>query len=363
MSSTQDDDQDNSTIIIEDSDGGNELNRRGGSSVSIGKIILFVAIGLGVLGGIATGAYFYVKSNLNFGGGSQQEFKNRRSYAIAPDGIGSYEPPDLPEVAPVVEAPKQEEKNEIAPPEIIIERPPPSSAVQQVSGEGMPPSLTERRLSSGIKVIGGGREKKAERIPSRQVKVMKNIDYTLVKGAKIPCTLETNIVSEQHGFTSCIVQQDVYSANARLLLIEKGSRVTGEYRRDVRNGDRRLEIIWDRLITPYNVVVQLQSPSTDALGASGVTGEVDNRWMLRIGSALLVSTFSDVLNIAAENSQNAEVIVGTETAKTSQNMAEKILEKNIDLSPIIYIRNGEVINIFVADDIDLSAVYSASNVK
>ncbi|SUO96102.1 TrbI/VirB10 family protein [Suttonella ornithocola] len=136
-------------------------------------------------------------------------------------------------------------------------------------------------------------------------------------------------------------------------------KVTGEYRGDVKNGDRRLQIIWDRLITPYDVVVQLQSPTTDRLGASGITGKVDNRWGLRIGSALLVSIMSDALNIAGKNSKSADVIVESDTADTSNDIAKKILEKNIDLSPIIYLREGEMINIYVADDIDLSSVYNA----
>ena len=118
---------------------------------------------------------------------------------------------------------------------------------------------------------------------------------------------------------------------------------------------------WDRLITPYDVVVQLDSPVTDRLGASGIMGKVDNRWGTRIGSALLVSLFSDALKVLGEKSKSAHVIVDSKTSDTSQDLARQILQNNIDLPPIIYIREGEMINIYVADDIDLSSVYKAEN--
>ena len=100
---------------------------------------------------------------------------------------------------------------------------------------------------------------------------------------------------------------------------------------------------------------------TDRLGASGITGKVDNRWGTRIGSALLVSLFSDALQVLGERSKSAQVIVDSNTSDTSQDLARQILQNNIDLPPIIYIREGEMINIYVADDIDLSSVYKAEN--
>lgn len=192
-----------------------------------------------------------------------------------------------------------------------------------------------------------------------KVRMIENIDYTLLKGTIIPCVLETNIVSEQPGFTRCVISQDVYSENARMLLIEKGTKVTGSYDSNVANGNSRLQIIWDRLVTPYHITVDLNSPTTDRLGASGIRGKVDNRWGTRIGSALLVSLISDALTIAADNSKDSQVIVESDTASTSQSLAERILDKNINLNPIIYIQEGTILNIYVADDIDFSELFEA----
>lgn len=358
----------NGGIIIEESTDNSALNSGSGRiKTSSGKLAVLIALGvslpaLGIFGG-----FNYIKSNLHFGGDDAPKTKTTRTYHSAPESIGKFIPPELPKAE---KTPEPIAAVAIEPePEPIVIRPG-EAAPAAVPTANPQDEVRTKRLTSGINAytatvsttvntVNAANPAENANTADRRVKLMANIDYTLVKGTKIPCVLETNIISEQDGFTSCVISQDVYSGNARILLLEKGTRVTGEYSGSVKNGDSRLQVIWDRLITPYDIAVQIKSPSTDRLGASGVTGKADNRWGLRIGSALLVSLISDALSIAGDKSDSAAVIVDSNTADTSQSLAEKILEKNIDLSPIIYIREGEVINIYVADDIDLSAVYQA----
>lgn len=340
-------------------------NQTGGKKVSPAKILLIILLALLVLGGGAFAAFKFITGSFDFLDSNDAPSKRQRSWTAAPDDIGKFELPPPP--TPVEKVEETLIEDESAAPEPLIIETMETMPVQQApaeSNEEQPPSLKERRLGATVRPYNAPQTTAStETVPTRQVKLMRNIDYMLIKGTKIPCTLETTIISEQQGFTSCIINQDVYSGNARVLLIEKGTKVTGEYSGSVKNGDRRLQIIWDRLITPYDVVIQLDSPVTDRLGASGATGEVDNRWGLRIGSALLVSLFSDALEITANNSKSAEVVVESDASKTSQGLAKEILDNNINLPPIIYIKEGQMLNIYVADDIDLSSIYRAQKVK
>lgn len=347
--------QNNNTIDIVESDNDALNSVESSNRPSIVKFLFIVLVALLLLVGVLYGGYRFIASHFN--GGESAQHKHQRKWTAPPDTIGRYTPPSLP---PVPTEPPAEEKPAEEPAEVTLVPPPINTqeAPPPVGNEPETETLRERRLGSGVRSYTEPALPDVEKTrPSRQVKLMREIDYTLIKGTKIPCTLETNIVSEQQGFASCIISQDVYSGNARILLIEKGTKVTGEYQGDVKNGDRRLQIIWDRLITPHDIVIQLDSPSTEQLGASGVTGKVDNRWGTRIGSALLVSLMADALQVLGDNSQNADVIVDSKTADTGEGLAKEILNKNINLSPIIYIREGEMINIYVADDIDLSTVY------
>lgn len=356
---TETDEQAQGGIVIDDVEESKieELNSGAGRvKIAPGKLIALLLVAVLILGGGLTGGLSYIMHKFGLGHKKAEATKTTRTYSAAPPGIGKLLPP-----APM---PKTEEKVEPTP--IVIR---PGAENTNTATETKTDETITKRLGSGLKSYSSSDTTPKSANASNtegsvdtqsRVKLMKNIDYTLIKGTNIPCTMETNVISEQSGYTSCVISQDVYSGNARVLLIEKGTRVTGEYiNEDVKNGDKRLSIIWDRLITPYDIAVQIKSPSSDRLGASGVTGKVDNRWGTRIGSALLVSLISDALEIAGKNSDKAQVIVDSKTSDTSQDIAKQILKKNIDLNPIIYIREGEMINIYVADDIDLSSVYQA----
>lgn len=350
-----------SGVVIEDIDDKEALSSNTGNAKLSGKkLITFGVVAAIVLVGGGLTAYGMIKNQFS-SGDDKKTNTVVRNFTTPPQQIGKL---DMP-------APKPAPKAEVTPDAPLAEDVPVRPGVPQplpVAPEDDKDSITSRRLAAELKTdtqaSNAGANADSQETPaavevSSNVKLMKNIDYTLLKGTQIPCVLETNIVSEQDGYTSCVISQDVYSGNARVLLLEKGTRVTGQYHGDVDNGDRRLGIMWDRLVTPYDIAVKLNSPTTGRLGASGITGKVDNRWWTRIGSALLISLISDSLSIAGDNSDNADVVVDSDTAQETKTIAGKILDKNIDLPPIIYIKEGQQINIYVANDIDLSSVYNA----
>lgn len=57
-----------------------------------------------------------------------------------------------------------------------------------------------------------------------------NRNYIITMGTSIPCILETAINSDQQGFASCIVSRDILSDNGRVVLLDKGTQIVGEYR-------------------------------------------------------------------------------------------------------------------------------------
>lgn len=273
-----------------------------------------------------------------------------RSVEEVPDNIGK-----IPETPPEPEPVAVDDTQVNDTPKDTPQETTQSVVVSEDNNQPKPPSLKDRRLAGGN--MQTNPQNATQQAAAVSVRMLKNMDLTLIKGTKIPCVLENNIVSEQDGFTSCVVSHDIYSGNAKTLLIEKGSKVTGMYSGSVKNGNTRLQIIWDRIITPYDLAIDLNSPSTDRLGASGVTGKVDNRWGLRIGSALLVSLISDTMEVIADRNKKSTVFVDSETKDTSQDIAEKVLDKYINLPPIIYIEEGKTIQIYAQQDIDFSSVY------
>src|SRR3546814_15747717 len=94
--------------------------------------------------------------------------------------------------------------------------------------------------------------------------MLPNRNFLITAGTLIPCILQTAINSGQPGYTSCLIPRDVYSENGRVVLMEKGTRVLGEYRGGIQQGQNRLFVLWTRAVTPQGVRIDLASPVADA---------------------------------------------------------------------------------------------------
>lgn len=196
--------------------------------------------------------------------------------------------------------------------------------------------------------------------PRAQAGLLGNRNLLLAKGTLLDCVLNTAINSTIPGMVSCTLTRNVYSDNGKVLLLERGSQVTGEFGGRVRTGQTRIYVLWNRIKTPKGVVVNLDSPGSDALGRSGVDGDVDRHWGERIGNAFLLSLIQDAIGYAATrgNNQNgSQQMFFQNTQQAGDNMATTILKDSLQIPPTITKKQGERVAIFVARDLDFSAVY------
>jgi type IV secretion system protein VirB10 len=192
--------------------------------------------------------------------------------------------------------------------------------------------------------------------------VLGNRSLMLPRGSSFTCALKNRVISAQAGFVGCQVMRDVFSDNGKVLLVPRGSHLDGEYKvTQVRPGTTRIPVLWTRLRTPDGVTVDLDSPATGGLGESGSDAYVDNRWIERIGAALLVSVIEDSINIVVNNStappSGSNTVVFQGTAQTASKMAEKVLDSTVNLPPLMYQNQGGIVGVYIAHDIDFSSVY------
>ena len=181
----------------------------------------------------------------------------------------------------------------------------------------------------------------------------------LAKGAFIDCVLQTRIDSTLPGMTACVVTRNIFSDNGKVLLIERGSVVTGEYQRALQEGQNRLFVLWTRVKTPNGVVINIDSPGTDSLGGAGVGGKVNYHFFKRFGAAMLLSVIDDGISALANSGQdNGSTYNYGNTSNAVSDMASKTLETTIKIPPTLYKNQGERINIFVARDLNFGGVYA-----
>jgi type IV secretion system protein VirB10 len=291
-------------------------------------------------------------------------FARMNQPAPTPQPMAMQEPMAPPAVAATAEPPREQTPEERAAAERAERRVKSSvlvkSALQMAApgGAGVRSAGSGNEPGSGMSTLGGALS--ATRMQPTAASMIDDPNMTVTQGMFIDCVLQTAINSSLAGMTSCVMNRNIYSTNGRVLLLERGSRVVGQYQSgQLRSGMSRIFVLWTRIETPKGVLINLDSPSTDPLGRSGVDGNVDNHFWQRFGAALLVSIVDDLATAAtqSQNQDGGNRVQFTSTAGSSRNAASIIVENTINIPPTLDKAQGGHINIFVARDMNFSDVY------
>lgn len=193
--------------------------------------------------------------------------------------------------------------------------------------------------------------------------ILPNRNFMIAKGTLLDCALETAIDSSLAGLITCRLTRDVYSDNGRVIMLDRGSQLVGEYKSGIAEGLVRIFVLWTRAKTPKGVVINLDSPGTDALGRSGLEGFVDTHFLERFGTAIMMSLVQESFDYA--KAKAASVNANNSTVSTSSGgnnsildrLATEQMKKSITIPPVLYINQGANVQVMVVRDLDFSTVY------
>ena len=242
-----------------------------------------------------------------------------------------------------------------------------------IGGNGAPPAYG---AGAGASTGALGRSLEGTPTHGAAASLITNPSLTLAKGTLPDCTLLTAILSEQPGLLKCLLSAPVMSMDGKVVLMEAGTTMEGEYAAGVQAGQRTIFTLWTRAVTPNFVAVPLGSPGTDALGRAGTSGDVDSKWIERFAGAVIFSLFQDVKEfaVAREDARAAQRAasqgggtynIGAQgtlsrlgnSERTAQAIVQEMLRQGGQARPSLYKNQGEVIKIYVARDVDFSNVY------
>lgn len=232
-----------------------------------------------------------------------------------------------------------------------------ASVNQQTSPQATPPAASgssqpEKETALGAKLHPTVLE------PSTAT-VLLHPEFTITEGTHIPCILTTALDSTAPGLVTCSIQQDVYGTTGTVVLLPRGTKVVGEYGNDMRQGEDRLFVLWNRAETPGHVVINLASPAADALGRAGFGGWVDSHFLQRFGGAIMLSLidsgFSTAAALASHGGGNNLFNFGG--LGQTQSAAAEAMQGSVNIRPTLKMNQGEVVSIMLARDADFSSVY------
>lgn len=205
-----------------------------------------------------------------------------------------------------------------------------------------------------------------------------NLNRTIIQGKIVNAVLETAINTDIPGMLRAIVTRDVYAEQGTDIMIPKGSRLIGSYESEVKGGQTRVAVMWNRLIRPDGIDIEIGSAGVDQLGRTGIAGDVYDHFWSKIGNAFLVSYVVPVVAAQAakkasniktnDNSQSSStkntdgsITITTSGDPTAQAIADStkqfsditkgMLQDSFSTKPTITVNQGTVISILVQKDL------------
>jgi type IV secretion system protein VirB10 len=174
--------------------------------------------------------------------------------------------------------------------------------------------------------------------------------------------LETVLLNRLDGeFSGPVITQvanDVYSRAGVELLIPKGSRLLGEAREVNGFDQRRLAILFHRLILPNGKAVSLDKfRGLDQIGETGVVSKIDHHYLEIFGTSLALGAIGGLAQIGSYGSYGYDPATGFRVGFTERmgSSAEQVLTKFLNKYPTIQVVEGTRIQVILTNDLNLEA--------
>lgn len=210
---------------------------------------------------------------------------------------------------------------------------------------------TNKTTSQGGRFDGG-----STIAPSARASYISDRQYKIMQGKIIDAVLLTSVKSDLPGQIIAVVSSPVYGEQGRYTLLPSGTRLFGEYSSSVNYGQAEIAAVWRRAITPQGVQINLDSPSTNALGVAGLGGgKVNNHYVQTFGVAAMLSLIgASASTIGANTSDQNNSLSNYRNAlqQSFSDSSKNLLQSRGNIPPTITVKNGTTIKVLVAKDLD-----------
>ncbi|MFG1412011.1 TrbI/VirB10 family protein [Tardiphaga sp. 862_B3_N4_1] len=177
----------------------------------------------------------------------------------------------------------------------------------------------------------------------------------LQAGSIISAALITGIRSDLPGQITAQVTENIYdSPTGRILLVPQGTRIIGEYDNGVGFGQRRVLLVWNRLILPNGKSIVLErQPGADAEGYAGLEDGVDYHWWDLAKAAALSTLLGVGAELATDDNDRLVSAIRDGAQDTINDAGQQIVRRQLNVQPTLTIRQGFPVRVVVTRDLVL----------
>lgn len=177
--------------------------------------------------------------------------------------------------------------------------------------------------------------------------------FVLQAGAVVPAALITGIRSDLPGQITAQVTEPIYdSPTGRVLLVPQGTRIIGQYDNNVQFGQRRVLLVWNRLIFPNGRSIVLErQPGADTQGYAGLEDGVDYHWWDLAKAAGLSTLLSIGAELAVNDEDRLLSAIRNGGQDTINDAGQQIIRRQLNVAPTLTIRPGFPVRIVVTRDL------------
>jgi type IV secretory pathway VirB10-like protein len=180
--------------------------------------------------------------------------------------------------------------------------------------------------------------------------------YVLFEGTILESVLINRLDGGFAGPVECLLSTDVYSNDRQHLLVPAGSKILGETKKVDAFGQTRLAVVFHRVLMPDGYSVSLDGfKGLNQIGDTGLRDQVNNHYLRIFGVSLAIGALGAVAEGGTAGSITASSgdLMRQGFAQSTAQSSAQILDKFLNVMPIVTIREGHRVKIYLAGDLGL----------
>ena len=203
----------------------------------------------------------------------------------------------------------------------------------------------------------------ATTLPTSRATLVRNRDFLIEAGEVIPCLPIDAQNSGRPGFTACRVPEWYRGSSQRRGLLPPGTRIFGQIRNGVAQGEVRLGVLYTQIQTP-RFKVTLAAPGADAMGRAGLDGDVQTFFWDRAGAVALYALLDTAIGAGqaagtaalsrAVTGGNGSVLNFGSIGNQAQGLASQEMASRINRPPVVTRDQAMPMTVTVGQDLDFT---------